>query len=164
MWIKTAQGEHINMDHVARFTFLRGTKENQKDNQLPMVVEYPSGERESLLIYQSTHEDLEELVYNRPVVPSPDGYFLLSYYPAVAGEDSNEETITRWPVLVWLLDLDFGFHRTVTAWTSGKDEDFGNNDAILCPNGRVVRPGDSMWPNEDDWLAEMRQPKAEKAA
>jgi len=159
MWIKTTNGHFINSDHVAQVSFQR-TGDN---SQSTMLVKYPNGETESVTISNFEHENLkEELFYDRTFLPSPPGYFLLSYYER--NEKSGEEKVTHWPVLGWFLDPDSGSHTVVTARLNCRFNDFEYNNAILCPNGCVVRPGECCYPDEAAWLNEMRKQKLEKAA
>jgi hypothetical protein len=159
-WIKTCNGQFINLDHVAQFSFLRGS--DLKDHQLRMHIEY-SGERsETHVIYKSDYADIEEMIINQhnQFCPSPPGYFVLSYYKE---DEDSEEIVVRDAILGWVLDTDLdGYHHVVTTWDNHKT--FDPTTAILCADGTVVVPGSSRYEDEESWLKEMRARPVDKAA
>lgn len=153
MWIRSVDGEHVNLDRVTSF------KAWPRD-ELTLTLQFvkQDGERDEIVIYKSAYRDLEEGVLRGQFMPSPPGYELLSYYTA---EEAGQEEVTRWPVLGWMIDMECEFHQVVTAWSSFGE--FDKNSAIACPNGKVIRPGDCCYDNEEAWLKDMRKEEKEAA-
>lgn len=159
-WIKTCDGQFINLDHVAQFSFQRRSDPN--DYQIEMYITYPDERRETHTIFKSHYADLDDMVINQhdQFCPSPPGYFVLSYYKE---DEDSEEIVSREAILGWVLDTELdGYHHVVTTWSNYRD--FGPTTAILCADGSVVVPGSNCYHDEKSWLEAMRQRPIEKAA
>ena len=158
MMLETQGGGYLNVDQARRLR----PRWNRHEGTIEVIIEWADGSTQSEPLNPSAWERFEEQAnrHSRHVLPSPPGYFHLQYFHCE--ETLGEEHVDRWPVLMWLLDGAFGFHQVFTAWTSPGDDE--GRSAILCPDGRVVRPGDSAWDTEANWVAAMRKEAEEAAA
>lgn len=147
MLLETVRGTFINTDHVRTI----GARWDKEKHQYEIYCTFANGDAESFDVWDSEWERLKEHGDDL-IVPSPQGYFLLFYY-----SDEFGESIDRWPVLAWKLDRDVGgFHKVITAWNSFDEP---TDQAILCPDGRVVELGSQVWDTEGHWLAAQQKKK-----
>lgn len=156
MMLRTHSG-YVNTDQCL---FLRCRWNKQKPHESALVGEYVNGTSVNETIVYSEWQEFEMQVGYLAPVPSPPGYFLLRYW---YDEDGEYETpVERTQVLAWVFDGDLGYHRVYTGWdTPGRYDD---SNAILCPDGRVIDPGESTWESEEEWLKEKRRDREAKKA
>jgi hypothetical protein len=136
MFIETTRGHLVNTEHVVKI-FRKGDVDR-------CTV---AGTEETVEVYSSI---VDELVAAQSIIPAHPGFTLLSFYPS----DSDPEWVDRSPVIAWQVDASSGFHKAI-----GLDATSNNVVAtgILCPDGQVIDPGNTLYPNEDAWREEARR-------
>jgi hypothetical protein len=155
MMLKTTKGKYINLDQARTVS----AKWNKDSYECDVRVQWDADSSNDYQVYNVEWEDFEKRLEPNAIVPSPPGYFQLLFW----SEGKNaEECVDRWPILAWCFNADLGFHRVFTAWTYPDEQE--ESLAILCPDGRVVEPGCSVWPSEAEWLEDMHKKTAEAKA
>jgi hypothetical protein len=138
MFIETTLGHLINTDHVAQVGRSRGQPEKAR-----CVM---AGNGDTVEVYASS---VDELVAAQSLIPAQPGFTLLTFY--LLGGD---EYVERSPVIAWQVDPANGYHKAIGLyWPS----DNASMTGVLCPDGRVIDPANTIYDSEDDWRIAARK-------
>lgn len=147
MFIETDEGQIINLDHVASVTRHKATRDEASRSHYYCTFLMSDG---SQIIGHARTNEIDAVArgdnWDR-VIPAAAGFFVLHY-------DYDEcETVDREPVIAWRFTPGFECPYPVTVFGVSH----GSRVDILHPDGRVVDPDMSSWPNYEMWLAEQRR-------
>jgi hypothetical protein len=156
MMLETIMREtFINTDQMRE---LRAIWDKER-HRFELVCTFTDGSVETYTVRPTEWQRFRSEAEFGPVIKADPGYWLLSYW-------SEPEEVIRWPVLAWRLDLQHGCHQVITPASSGNiniSGEYEEGSAVLCPNGRLMQPGNQSWVNEAEWLEDMRnRAKAKK--
>lgn len=142
MFIETINQGTINTDHAIQITQTWNKSERKHRIHCDMI------DGRTIVAEVAGYVEIEPR--RKSVIPAQSGYFLLTYF------GPEKEFVDRWPVLAWALDPELGFHEAITLDNSVAD-DVAILRAILCPDGRMISPGDASWKTEADWIEYARR-------
>lgn len=148
-FIQTANRGLINTDHVMRIT----THWDKNSRKHSIFCEMVGGESVSAEVFGDVTDELNTC----PILPAQPGYTLLTFYSL-----DGKECIERSPVIAWKIDTDLGeFHEGIGLISPSSNAIMSG---ILCPDGRVICPGDTFYDNENEWLEYAGKQVAERVA